>query len=92
MVTSAMSLQITGLARREMAQLAAKAKTLRTTPEGYLKRLLAQDLALDRAARTTTLAQLMGPGRAVDEAELDALVERSRNRHHGQFPRRSKKR
>lgn len=58
------------------------------TPEQYLRELVELDLALDRKARTTTLAELMGPGRDVDEVELDRLVEDARNRHHRRASRK----
>ena len=41
-----------------------------------------EDLAIDRAARTTTLADIVGPGRQIDEDELDRLVDEARTRHH----------
>ena len=89
MATTATSLRVKGLGRQKMAALTSKAKRLGMTPEGYLKHLIDEDLALDRKARSTTLAELLGPGREVDEAELDQLVEAARTRH---FERSSRKR
>ncbi len=52
------------------------------TPERYIRYLIEEDLALDRKAKTTTFSELMGPGRNVDEAELDQIVDEARTRHH----------
>ena len=67
---------------KKMAELASKDQSLGLTPERYVQKLIEQDLALDRKARNTTFAELMGPGREVDEAELDRLVDEARTRHH----------
>jgi hypothetical protein len=89
MAITAISLRVKGLGRQKMAALTNKAKRLGMTPEAYLKHLIEQDLALDRKAHSTTLAELLGPGREVDEAELDRLVEAARTRH---FERSARKR
>ena len=52
------------------------------TPQRYVRQLIDEDLALDQKARATTFAELMGPGRDVDERELDRLVDEARTRHH----------
>jgi hypothetical protein len=65
-----------------MAQLTSKARSLGMTPERYIRYLIEEDLALDRKAKTTTFSELMGPGRNVDEAELDQIVDEARTRHH----------
>ena len=75
-------LHVRRLGKRQMAALAKKAKSLGMTPERYVQLLIQEDLALDRKARTTTFAALMGTGRQVDEAELDRLVDEARTRHH----------
>jgi hypothetical protein len=82
------TLQLKGLGRKAMTQLAKKAKELGMTPERYLRELVQEDLALDRKAKTTTLSELMGPGRAVDEGELDQLVEAARTHHHRRTAKR----
>ena len=71
-----------------MSKLASKAKRLGMTPQRYVRELVEKDLALDRKARATTLAELVGPGRDVDEAELDRLVEAARTRHHRRSTRK----
>lgn len=76
------ALQVPKLGKQTMAELTSKAESLGMTPERYVQQLIEQDLALDRKARTTTFAELMGPGREVDEGELDRLVDEARTRHH----------
>ena len=79
MVASA-TITLKGLGQRTMNELANIAKRTGLTPEGYLRQLVLRDLAFDRKVRSTTLADLMGPGRKVDEAELDRMVEEARTR------------
>ena len=76
------AIQLPRLGKQTIAQLTSKAKRLGMTPGRYIQSLIEQDLALDRRARTTTFAELMGPGREVDEAELDRIVDEARTRHH----------
>ena len=82
------TLQVKGLGPRAMSQLATKAKRLGTTPERYIRDLVEEDLALDRRAEATTFAEIVGPGREVDDAELDKLVEAARNKHHRRSARK----
>jgi len=82
------NLLVRGLGRSAMTRLASKARRLGMTPERYVKELVEEDLELDRKARTTTLAELMGPGRHVDEAELDKLIDAARTRHHRRASRK----
>jgi hypothetical protein len=77
----ATTLQLKGLGRQTMTALTNKAKRLGMTPERYVRELVQEDLALDQKARTTGLAELMGPGREIDEKELDHLVDEARTRH-----------
>jgi hypothetical protein len=81
-------LQVKGLPRQDMTELASKAKRLGMTPERYVRKLVKEDLALDRKARTTTLSELIGPGRDVDEAEVDAVVRAARKRIYGESKRK----
>jgi hypothetical protein len=67
-----------------MTELASKAKRLGMTPERYVRKLVKEDLALDRKARTTTLSELIGPGRDVD----DAVVRAARKRIYGESKRK----
>lgn len=75
-------LRIPPLGKQKMAALTSKARRLGMTPQRYVRQLIDQDLALDRQARTTTFAGLMGPGRAIDEREIDRIVDQARTRHH----------
>jgi len=81
-------LTVAGLGKRRMAELSSKARRLGMTPARYVRHLVEEDLALERAARKTTFSRLMRPVRAqfqsngMTEAELDHLVERARTRHH----------
>ena len=85
---TAMTLRVRGLGKQKMAELASKARRLGLTPQEYVKRLVEEDLAIDRAARTTTVADIVGPGRPIDEEELDRLVDEARTRHHHRVTKR----
>lgn len=87
-VAATTTLRINGLPKRKMAELTAKARRLKLTPAAYVKRLVEEDLALDREAKSRSLAEVFGPGRHVDEQELDRLVDEARSRHY----QRTKKR
>ena len=82
------SLQVDGLGRQAMSELARKATRLGVTPARYVRELVRADLALDRKAQATTLRRLMGPGREVDEAELDRAVDEARKRYHRKVTRK----
>jgi hypothetical protein len=90
MSTTIPVLQPPRLGKRKMAELTSKARSLGMTPHRYVRMLIEQDLALDRKARTTSFAELMGPGREVDEKELDRLVDEARTRHHQRTSKRRK--
>lgn len=95
-MSSAMTLQVTGLGRRKMAEVSERAKGLGMTPKQYVKHLLETDLAIAREARTTTFAEIMAPVReefrqsGMTERQLDELVDRARTRRRGQNRRRKK--
>ena len=78
------------LPRQTMAQIAGKASRLGVTPEQYIRDLAEDDLAFEQRAQTTTLAELMGPGRDVDQTKLNEAVDGVRKRHHGKSRRKSK--
>jgi hypothetical protein len=82
------TLRLRGLGRRKMAKLVRKAERMAMTPEGYLKRLVEDDLAVSEEARRKTFAEIMGPGKAVDEEAVDRLVERAKARHHAKTSKR----
>jgi glycerol-3-phosphate dehydrogenase len=81
-------IKLKGLTKKAMAELKSKARRMGLTSEEYLRELVQEDLALDRKARNTTFAEIMGPGQEVDEAELDALVEAARTRHYRRTSRK----
>jgi hypothetical protein len=88
MASISRNLQLKGLGAKAMTQLTSKAKRLGVTPERYVRKLVEADLAMDRKARSTSLADLMGPGRAVDDTKLDEFVDAARTRHHRRTTRR----
>jgi hypothetical protein len=65
-----------------VAKLTAKARRMGLTPQRYIQQLIEEDLALDQKAKSTTFAQIMGPGSTIDEAVLDKVVDEARTRHH----------
>jgi hypothetical protein len=81
-MATATFLAVRGLGKRKMSELAEQAERLGMTPERYVKHLVEENLAIAREARTKTFAELSEPGRKIDEAELDKLVEESKIRHH----------
>ena len=90
MSSSTITLQVTGLGKQKAAALARKAKRMGMTPQRYLKYLVEQDLEMDREAQQTSLAEIVGPGREVDEQELDRVVEAARNRYHARSAKKGK--
>ena len=80
--------RLRGLNKRKMDQLTTKAKELGMTPERYVRKLVEEDLELDRQAREMSFAQIMKPVRdefrasGMSDAEFDELVDRARTRHH----------
>ena len=81
-------LLVKGLGRHKLEELARKAKRLGITPAKYVRQLVEEDLAISEEARTKTFAELMGPGREVDEDEIDRLVESAKTRHHARTTRK----
>ncbi len=88
MASPSSTLQVKGLAKRQVAKIARRAGRLGMTPERYLKHLLEEDLAISRQAKATTFAELMGPGRDVNELELDRLVEAAKIKYHRRAARK----
>jgi hypothetical protein len=82
------TITLTGLGKKRFEELRTRAKRMGMTPDRYVSELVAQDLAMERKVRTTSIRQIMGPGRSVDEAELDELVEAAREEHHARSRRR----
>ncbi len=76
------TLEVKGLGKGKLGELAREARRLGVTPGQYVKSLVEERLEITRAAREKTFAEITGPGREVDETELDRLVEAARERHH----------
>lgn len=80
--------QVRGLGKQKAARLVARAKRLGMTPQDYLKHLVEEDLAISERAKNTSFEELLGPGREVDEVELDRLVEVAKVAHHRERSRK----
>ena len=78
MATQQATLQVRGLGKQKTAVLVERARRLGMTPQRYLKHLVEEDLAISSRAKNSTFEQLLGPGREVDEDELDRLVENAK--------------
>lgn len=81
-VSQSVGIQVRGLSKRKIAALAARAKRLGMTPQGYVRHLVEEDLAISEQAKTSTFRELLGPGKAEEEAEIDRLVDAARTRYH----------
>jgi hypothetical protein len=75
-------LQVTGLGKRKMEAVVRRARHLGMTPKRYLRHLLDEDLAISQRAKNTSFEELLGPGRATDENEIDRLVDAARTAYH----------
>ena len=82
------ALEVRGLGKQKTAKLVARVKRLGMSPQGYLKHLVEEDLAVSERAKTSSFEELLGPGREVDEAEVDRLVEEAKAAHYREKPRR----
>ena len=78
----ATTLEVKGLGRQKLRALAREAGKFGVTPGEYVRGLVEERLEIVRTAREKTFAEITGPGREVDEAEMDRLVEAARERHH----------
>jgi hypothetical protein len=76
------TLQIRGLGKQKTEKLIARAKRLGMTPQGYLKHLVEEDLAVSDRARNSSFEELLGPGREVDEMDVDRLVQEAKVARH----------
>jgi hypothetical protein len=69
---------VSGLSKSMASALGTKAKRRGMTVDAYLKELIAQDIELDRAAKTKSFAELAMPFQKVlaglSESDLDALA------------------
>jgi hypothetical protein len=81
------TLAIRGLSKQTLLEIAKQAKQLGLTPEQFVKEAVEERLAIARQARSKTFAEIAGPPEEVDEAELDALVEKVRSEFHARSKR-----
>jgi hypothetical protein len=92
MTTLALPMQIPRLSRAQVAAVRRKARRLGTTPEEYIKKLIADDLELDRLAGSKSLRTLSAPIREAfnetSEEEIGKLVDDARRRHHRKLSKR----
>jgi hypothetical protein len=90
MAATASVLRLTGIAKKRIAQLRARAEEAGMSPEAYARRVLEEHLALEAEARGKTFAKILGGNSdgSVDDEELDALVDRARWRHHRKVQRK----
>ena len=94
MANASSTLRLSGLARKKLAALRAQAKAAGMTPDAYASRLLEEAIALEQEARATAFDVLFAPVQrrfresGMSEAELDALVDAARMRHHRRASRK----
>ena len=69
------TLEVKGLGKQKMAAVVERARHLGMTPTRYLRHLVEEDLAISERAISASFEELLGPGEATDETEVDALVE-----------------
>jgi hypothetical protein len=85
MIPAATELRISKLPRRQASALKRKARRLGMSAGDYVKQLIADDLAMDRKARSTPLEKLAAPFRETlkdaSEQEIARIVAKARARH-----------
>ena len=88
------TLRLSGVRRKTLAALRAQAKAAGMTAAAYATRLLEEGITLEQAARATRFDALLAPLRrrfrdsGMSEADLDALVDAARKRHHRRATRK----
>jgi hypothetical protein len=93
MSNTASTLEVSGLAKTQLAKLRQIAKRAGLSPESLAKELIEDGLDLRERARANSFDELLAPLRSefrksgMTEAELDKVVDAARTRHH----KRSKK-
>lgn len=86
MATTRDTFQVRGLGKQKLAAAVERAKRLGMTPQRYLRHLVEEDLAVSERARSSSFEELLGTGQAVDEDEVDHVVEVARARYHQRKP------
>ena len=88
------TLRVSGLTRKKLATLHAQAKAAGMSADAYARVLLEDAIALHQQAKTSSFDVLLAPFRrrfresGMTEAELDALVDAARKRHHRRTSRK----
>ena len=85
-MSPATEVRIRNLSSRKVSALRREAKREGVTVEQYVKDLIEDRLEAVQRARTTSWAEITKPFqeafKGVSEAELDAMVDAARSRHH----------
>jgi len=82
------TLEVSGLAKTQLAKLRQFAKRVGLSPESFAKELIEDGLDIRERARSTSFDELLAPLRSefkksgMTEAELDKVVDAARTRHH----------
>ncbi len=90
------SIRVRGLGRSKLAALRGQARKLGISAESYAKQLIEDGLTLEQKAKSMSFDEIFAPAQArfrrsgMSEAELDALVDRARTRHHRRQTRRKR--
>jgi hypothetical protein len=84
MASTATELRISDLPKRQASALQRKAQRMGLSAGDYVKQLIEDDLALDRKAQSTSLAQLAAPFRralkGAGEEDVARIVAKARSR------------
>jgi hypothetical protein len=92
----ATSLTVLDLPAQQLSALKRKARRMGLTPAMYIKRLIEDDLVLDRKAKTTSLDELAAPFRkalkGMSEHQLDRVVDAARTKHAVRSTKRGRRR
>ncbi len=85
MASTATQLRISDLPKRQASALKRKAQRMGISAGDYVKQLIADDLALDQKAQSTSLHELAAPFRTAlkgaTEEEIAEIVAKARSRH-----------
>src|SRR5688500_2876205 len=83
--TTATVLRADDVPAKQLSALKRKARRMGLTPAMYIKRLIEDDLVLDRKAKNTTLDELAAPFRkalkGISEHQFDQIVDAARTKH-----------
>jgi len=89
---STLTFHLDNLPRTRVNAIKRRAKELGVTQDRYIKKLIEDDLAQERRARTMTFDEIAAPFRkafdGVSDDELDRLVDAARTHHHQRTKRK----